>query len=80
MHADTLRCMATTQRIALHPVRIARIHSPRFVPRVGLGFKERRTLSALIISKGWVRKNNLGLRTGCTPSCRAAQSTVGRRG
>ena len=35
----------------IHPVRIARIHYPRFVPRVGLGFKEICTLSALIISK-----------------------------
>ena len=51
----------------LHPVRIARIHYPRFVPRVGLGFKEIRTLSALKTSKGWVRKDpNLGLRTGCS--------------
>ena len=50
----------------LHPVRIARIHYPRFVPRVGLGFKEIRTLSALRVSKGWVRKDpNIGLRTGC---------------
>ena len=50
----------------VHPVRIARIRYPRFVPRVGLGFKEIHTLSALRISKGWVRKDpNLGLRTGC---------------
>ena len=53
----------------IHPVRIARIHYPRFVPRVGLRFKELRTLSALRISKGWVRKDpNLGLRTGCMSS------------
>ena len=51
---------------ALHPVRIARIHNPRFVPRVGLRFKEIRTLSALRLSKGWVRKNlNLKMRIGC---------------
>ena len=51
---------------SLHPVRIARIHYPRFAPRVGLGSKEIRTLSALRISKGWVRKDpNLGWRTGC---------------
>ena len=52
-------------RACVHPVRIARIHYPRFVPTVGSGFKEIRTLSALIISKGRVRKDpNLGLRTG----------------
>ena len=51
----------------IHPVRIAIIHYPIFVPMVGLGFKEIRTLSALMISKGWVRKDpNLGLLTGCT--------------
>ena len=47
--------------ILIHPVRIAITHYLKFVPRVGLGFKEIRTLSALRISKGWVRKDpNLG--------------------
>ena len=51
--------------IILHPIRIAIIHYPRFVPRVGSGFEKIRTLSALRLSNGWVRKDpNLGLRTG----------------
>ena len=54
---------------SLHPVRIARIRLPRFVPRVGL--PGNRCLigsltAALRFSKGWVRKDaNLRLRTGC---------------
>ena len=56
--------------VLLHPVRIARIHYPRSAPRAGLGFKEIRTLSARLISKGRVRKDpNLGLRTGCIVVC-----------
>ena len=55
---------------AIHPVRIARIRCPRFVPRVGLPRSRFLTGSltvALRFSKGWVRKDqNLGLRTGCT--------------
>ena len=39
-----------------HPIRIRRIRLPRFVPRVGLRFKQIRTLSALRFPKGWVRK------------------------
>ena len=53
----------------VHPVRIARIHYPRFVPRVGLprNFLLIGSLTAALrFSKGWVRKDaNLGLRTGC---------------
>ena len=55
--------------IRVHPVRIARIRCPRFVPRVGL--PRNRCLigsltAALRFSKGWVRNDaNLGLRTGC---------------
>ena len=49
----------------IHPVLIPRIRCPRFVPRVGLHFKAIRTLSALRISKGWVREEpNLGMRIG----------------
>ena len=62
MPAEDQKCTSK----GIHPVRIARIHYPRFVPRVGSGFKEIRRLSALRISKGWVREDpNLGLRTGC---------------
>ena len=54
----------------IHPVRIARIHYQRFVPRVGLPRNHLLTGSltvALRLSKGWVRKDaNLGLRTGCS--------------
>ena len=53
----------------VHPVRIARFHVTRLLPRVGL---PRNLLlignltAALRLSKGWVRKDpNLGLRTGC---------------
>ena len=53
----------------LHPVRIARIRCPRFVPRVGLPRNHLligSLTAALRFSKGWVRKDpNLGLRTGC---------------
>ena len=56
-------------RSSLHPVRIARIRCPRFVPRVGLPrnlFLIGSLTTALRFSKGWVRKDaNLGLRTGC---------------
>ena len=56
-------------RERVHPVRIARIHYPRFVPRVGLPrnlFFIGGLTAALRFSKGWVRKDaNLGLRTGC---------------
>ena len=57
-------------RAVIHPVRIARIPYPRFVPRVGLPrnlFLIGSLTAALRFSKGWVRKDaNLGLRTGCT--------------
>ena len=58
----------STLKKGIHPVRIARKHYPRVVPRVGL---PRNCLligsltAALRCSKGWVRKDaNLGLRTG----------------
>ena len=55
-------------RPTIHPVRIARTHYPRFVPRVGLRFKEMRTLSALGLSKGWARKYlNLRMRIESSP-------------
>ena len=43
----------------VHPVRIARIHYPRFSPRVGLPTKIHligNLTAALRFSKGWVRK------------------------
>ena len=53
----------------IHPVCIAIIRCPRFVPRVGLPRNLCLIVSltaALRFSKGWVRKDaNLGLRTGC---------------
>ena len=63
-----ISCMSVYVYIYIYIyIYIARIHYPRFAPRVGLRFKEVRTLSALRISKGRVRKDpNLGLRTGCT--------------
>ena len=61
-HSDTMYfccyCFPVPKAAALHPVRIARIRCPRFVPRVGLP----RNLcligclmAALRFSKGWVR-------------------------
>ena len=62
--SKSVRCLAS---VNIHPVRIARIRYARFAPRVGLRCKEMCTLSAQIISQGWVRKDtNLRLRTGCT--------------
>ena len=61
------RQQAISERMPLDPVRTARIHYPRFVPRVGLRSKEIRTLSAPRLSRGWVRKDlNLRMRIGCT--------------
>ena len=61
-------------RLPLHPGRIARIHNPRFVPRVGLPrnlFLIGSLTAALRFSKGWVRRDaNLGLRIGCTKIAR----------
>ena len=63
----------------LQPVRIARIHCPRFVPRVGLPrnlFLIGSLTAAVRCSKGWVRQDaNLGLRSGCAR--RQGQGTRG---
>ena len=70
-YSDGHACLAIGAGI--HPIPIARIPYPIFVPRVGLPRNLFLIGNGARFAKGWVRKDpNLGWEIGCTPVSAAA--------